>query len=64
MYFTDVTQHIVYSNPLNSYMMTYDSILGLHSIWKTRKALEQVFKRELLIIYLNFNEYIQVFLHF
>ena len=42
MYFTDATQHIVFSSPRHSFIMTYDSVLGLHSVWKTRKALEQV----------------------
>uniref|UniRef100_A0A7M5WZL4 Anaphase-promoting complex subunit 1 middle domain-containing protein n=1 Tax=Clytia hemisphaerica TaxID=252671 RepID=A0A7M5WZL4_9CNID len=43
MYFTDATQHIVFTSPKDSLIMTYDSVLGLHSVWKARKALEQDF---------------------
>ncbi|XP_057316495.1 anaphase-promoting complex subunit 1-like isoform X2 [Hydractinia symbiolongicarpus] len=43
MYFTDTTQHIVFTEPDTCLILTYDSVLGLHSLWKARKALEQDF---------------------
>ena len=43
MYFTDSSQHIVYTDRRLSLVFTYDSMLGLHSVWNARKAEEKVF---------------------
>ncbi|KAK3093891.1 hypothetical protein FSP39_021511 [Pinctada imbricata] len=37
-YLTDSTQHIVYTNIDPSLVLTYDSMVGVHSAWHIRKA--------------------------
>ena len=41
-YFTDTQTNVVYTHPDERLIMTYDSVIGVHSLWKARKATEQV----------------------
>ncbi|KAK6181291.1 hypothetical protein SNE40_009178 [Patella caerulea] len=40
-YFTDNTQHIIFTNLEPSLAFTYDTMLGLHSAWKIRRARQE-----------------------
>ncbi|XP_065681647.1 anaphase-promoting complex subunit 1 isoform X1 [Hydra vulgaris] len=40
-YFTDVSQHIIYTSKEHSIALSYDTMLGLHSIWLIKKAEEK-----------------------
>ena len=37
-YLTDNTQHIVFTSIEPSLVFTYDTMIGVHSIWRVRKA--------------------------
>ncbi|XP_052275462.1 anaphase-promoting complex subunit 1-like isoform X2 [Dreissena polymorpha] len=39
-YLTDNTQHIVFSSDDPSLVLTYDTMVGIHSAWKVRKVLQ------------------------
>ena len=41
-YLTDNTQHIVFSSLEPSLVLTYDTMVGVHSAWRIRKARMEV----------------------
>ena len=41
-YLTDNTQHIIFSNLTPSLVLTYDTMIGVHSAWQIRKARNEV----------------------
>jgi anaphase-promoting complex subunit 1 len=47
-YLTDNTQHIVFTSIEPSLVFTYDTMIGVHSIWRVRKARTDVGKYNVL----------------
>lgn len=41
-YLTDTSQHIVFTSLTPSMALTYDTMVGVHSVWSVRRAKQEV----------------------